>query len=57
MASKEEAQAAIFGAVTEVVKASSSLVAASRSQVLKNAATAYRLAAGGPQPGGVNSDS
>lgn len=53
MASKNDAQAAIFDAVVEVCKEAEDYSGTSKSQMVRDAATAYRLAAGGQQPGSI----
>ncbi len=55
--SKEDAQEAIFKAVKEIVEGSASLNGSTRASIVKNAALAYRFAAGGQQPGSVASES
>lgn len=50
---KEAAQDAIFKAVQEIVEGSADLTGSTRAGIVKNAALAYRLAAGGAQPGSV----
>lgn len=52
MASKDEAQQAIFTEVKAVIEGSKDSPTGHRAEVLRKAAIAYRLAAGGQQPGG-----
>lgn len=56
MSSKHnEAQEALFAAITEVVpKLDGYSNASARANILKDLALAFRLTAGGAQPGGIN---
>jgi hypothetical protein len=53
MASKDEAQQAVWDGVVRVIEEAQQYGGPTGGQMLRDAALAYRLAAGGPQPGGV----
>ncbi len=52
MASKSDTQNAIWDAIIEVCEDAKSYSGGTRGQMIRDAAVAYRLAAGGQQPGG-----
>ncbi|WP_158544446.1 hypothetical protein [Blastococcus sp. TBT05-19] len=52
MSAKDDAQLAVFTEVKAIIEASKDTLPAHRAEILRKAALAYRLAAGGTQPGG-----
>lgn len=53
MATTQEAQAAVFDAVIELLEKAKGNSGTTRSSMVRDAGIAYRAAAGGPQPGSV----
>lgn len=55
MDEREEARDAIYAAVTKIAKsATEDYAGTTASQMIRDAAHAYRAAYGGPQPGGLH---
>jgi hypothetical protein len=51
--SKDEAQDALWQAIEATAKESEEYSGTARSEMVRDAALAYRLVAGGAQPGGI----
>lgn len=57
MASQDEARTAIWKAIEDLAKESDNFGGTTRSQMVRDAASAWRAMVGGPQPGSTTSSS